>query len=519
MTEIKKIKNIKFPVKLSTLSKEYNQLIHKPEIIQKKLLQKILNENKNTVYGKKYNFSQIKNLKDFQEKIPIITYSDIQKDIEEIHKGKQNILTKKPVVFMGTTSGSSGKPKLIPITANRKKSFKKELHLWSYFTIKKIPQLWSGKTLYLIGGEPQTIQRKAIPHASASKYLLSITPNIMRKKLAISLETWNIIDYESRLRTIAKEALQQQKINHIGFPYPLECTFLFEYIQKHWTELLQELELEKKIKTVKRLKKLKNNKPITIWPKLKAINMIKTQDNEIYLKQLFKIIGKELQTLDPGIYSTEGRLTFNLKSDKNEGYLASNVTFFEFEEKTKEGFKEPIFINKLKVGKVYRVIITTVDGLYRYNIGDLLKVVRFEKKLPIVKFVGRDKYINIQNEKTPYDLGIFAANKALKNKDVKTYTIIPSKNNYDLFVEFDQKITKRQISQIEKEFDETIKKFNKEYAKARKNKKISSPKIKLLQQGAFEKIYKKRIWELGETKAISVTTDSNQIKEITKYEA
>jgi phenylacetate-coenzyme A ligase PaaK-like adenylate-forming protein len=145
------LKKIKFPVKISILSKEYTQLVSKPQGLQEKLLKKILQENKNTAYGKKYCFSQIKTIEEYQKKVPLINYEDIRLDIEKIHQGKQNIFTKKDVVFLGTTSGSSGAPKMIPITMNRKKYFQKEIALWSYFSVKELPHLWMGKTLYLIG--------------------------------------------------------------------------------------------------------------------------------------------------------------------------------------------------------------------------------------------------------------------------------------------------------------------------------------------------------------------------------
>ncbi len=507
MVKLSAIKNIKFPIKLSILSKEYNQLINKPMILQNKLLKSIIKENKNTLYGKKYNFSKIKTFKDYQEQVPIVKYKKIKKYIEKIHKGEQNILTKEKVIFLGTTSGSSGAPKLIPVTIKRKKTFRKELSLWAYFSLKQLPQLWKGKTLHLIGGEPRTISRKSVPHGSINKFLSSYTPKAFRNKVVIKQSTWNVPDYESRLRMIAKEALKTQSINHLGFPYPIEMTFLFKYIQKHWNSLLQELTLEGKTRTVKRLRKINNKKPINIWPKLAAIHMIKTADQDIYLKQLFQTIGKKLIIKDLGINATESRLTFDLKSEGIAGFLAANVTLFEFQEKTKDGFKDPVLLDKLKKGKTYRVIITTVDGLYRYDIGDLIKVIRYEKKLPIVQFAGRDKHLNCCGENTPHNLLIFAANKTFRSKAIKTYTVMPNKNYYEVYVEFEKNPNASQIKAMIKVFDETLQNNNKEYKLLRKKGKLKTTKLNILKQGTFEKIYTNRIWKKGETKAISVTTD------------
>jgi hypothetical protein len=46
----------------------------------------ILLKNKNTKYGENHNFSSIKTVEDFQNKIPEVTYQDIYPYIEEIKR-------------------------------------------------------------------------------------------------------------------------------------------------------------------------------------------------------------------------------------------------------------------------------------------------------------------------------------------------------------------------------------------------------------------------------------------------
>ena len=53
----------------------FRYFLKKPKDIQLNILKRYLNDNKNTSYGKRYSFSKIKSIKDFQDNIPIIKYA------------------------------------------------------------------------------------------------------------------------------------------------------------------------------------------------------------------------------------------------------------------------------------------------------------------------------------------------------------------------------------------------------------------------------------------------------------
>lgn len=66
--------------------REYSKFlkIKSPMDIQKNILFKIINDNKNTIYGKKYNFKNIKSISQFQEFVPLSEYEDYIPYIEKI---------------------------------------------------------------------------------------------------------------------------------------------------------------------------------------------------------------------------------------------------------------------------------------------------------------------------------------------------------------------------------------------------------------------------------------------------
>ena len=108
--------------------KEYKKYMNSRNIleIQENKLKEILEKNKNSLYGKKYNFDKIKTIQDFQKEVPLTKYEDYLPYIEKIKNGEEHVLTYEKVKMFELTSGSTSASKLIPYTD----SFKKRVSSW-----------------------------------------------------------------------------------------------------------------------------------------------------------------------------------------------------------------------------------------------------------------------------------------------------------------------------------------------------------------------------------------------------
>ena len=61
--------------------KEYYSKAENADKISEKLLMKLLKKSRDTEFGKKYNFADIKNAEDYQKKVPFSVYEDYQEYI------------------------------------------------------------------------------------------------------------------------------------------------------------------------------------------------------------------------------------------------------------------------------------------------------------------------------------------------------------------------------------------------------------------------------------------------------
>jgi hypothetical protein len=122
-----------------------------------------------------------------------------------------------------------------------------------------------------------------------------------------------------------------------------------------------------------------------LWPNLQAISCWTHGSSETYAQNLRRYF-PTVAIQGKGLVATEAfvSLPFEPSSDP---VLAVNSHFFEFCDATSE---EVSLAHGLQEGNTYSVVVTTGGGLYRYALGDLVKVTGFLGKAPCFRFTGRE---------------------------------------------------------------------------------------------------------------------------------
>ena len=82
-------------------------------------LMKLLQDNKDTEIGRKYDFASIKTIEEYQKRLPVTIYDDYAGYmIRNINNNEDNLMTAYPIKVYCETSGSLGNPKIVPMTVN-----------------------------------------------------------------------------------------------------------------------------------------------------------------------------------------------------------------------------------------------------------------------------------------------------------------------------------------------------------------------------------------------------------------
>ena len=123
--------------------------------IQQQQLKSLLTEARNTEWGRKYDYSSIRNYEDFRKRVPIQTYEEVKPYVERLRAGEQNLLWPSEIRWFAKSSGTTNdKSKFLPVS----KEALEDIHYRGgkdaaalYFRINPDSHFFSGKGLILGG--------------------------------------------------------------------------------------------------------------------------------------------------------------------------------------------------------------------------------------------------------------------------------------------------------------------------------------------------------------------------------
>lgn len=348
---------------------------------QEGILLGYLLKNADTSYGKKYNFSNIKTFRAYQDNVPIIEdYAQIQPFVDEIADGVSNVLTTEDPLFFETTSGSSGDQKWIPYTPTFKHEFNKSLAVWIHSLYKTFPGIKSGMSFWSIspplkerslskGGIPVGMEDDSAYLNAFDRWLIeqiNIKPNGLSK------------DRHTFYMQLCQALLSERNLRFISIWSPNYFLQLDQFIHQNWGILQQQVGQKRK-----ELVKMSQFSWRQAFPKLQLLSCWQDASAQTWLPSI-KAILPDVHLHRKGLLATEGCTTIPI--GKNENALAYTSHFFEFRDVES---KEVVWAEDLRPNVTYEVILTTGSGLYRYATKDLVVLKRYQHKIPILDFIGR----------------------------------------------------------------------------------------------------------------------------------
>ena len=529
----------------------FEQQCRHPRAAQEKLLRHILEKNKDTEFGKKYGFARIKTLRTFQKRVPICTYEDLKPYIEAQLRGKDRQLTvEKPVLF-AMTSGTTGDSKYIPVTPESRKAKSDLIKVWLSAFYKDHPEIFSERILSVVSPEVESHAPDGTPCGSESGHAYRNIPAPVRSMYACPYEVFEVEDYESRYYTILR-ITAAQSLSLIVTVNPSTLLVLCERLGTHTRAIIRDVRrggLSRRIKVptqirekiadylkpnperaeeLKRLAAAHRNQlvPKAIWPKLAAIACWQGGTVGTYLEKLRPYFPEGIPIRDLGYLASEHRGSVPLVDDADTGALAVATNVYEFFPADKD--REPrrtelLAVDEVELSKRYDVYVTTVGGLYRYDMNDIVEVVAYHHKTPMIRFVQKGKgVVSFTGEKLSEDQVLAAVEQAFRPVQGK-YDFIAAvgemngdRPQYAFLAEFERAPAPGQLKKIVKELDESLSAQNGEYASKRKSLRLDAPVLRVVRRGQFDRYRKRQISSGspdGQFKILRVTDDAEFAKE------
>lgn len=360
----------------SFLAKPYAAVVHKriqksmqtAVADQQHILQHLLKQGMNTVFGGDHKLKDVKNHKEYSAAVPIRDYEAISPYIEQIKEGKQHVLWKGKPLYFAKTSGTTSGVKYIPIS---KDSISNHINtarnaLLCYMVESGNTAFADGKMIFLSGSP--TLERIAgIPTGRLSGIVNHHVPGYLRKNQLPDYETNCIEDWETKLARIVDQTINQDMTLISGIP---------PWMQMYFDWLIEKAD-GKKIRE--------------LFPHLQVL-VHGGVNFEPYRQKLMDSIGGKVDTIET-FPASEGFFAFQDTLDE-EGLLLNTNSgiFFEFIPAQEIFHENPkrLSLQEVKTGENYALIINSNAGLWGYNIGDTVKFVSLDPYRIVV--TGRTKH-------------------------------------------------------------------------------------------------------------------------------
>lgn len=450
------------------------------------LLMQLLDDNKDTEYGKKYGFADIHSVEDYQKKVPVVTYDDLAPYLERMMKGEKNILTAYQYDHFNETSGTVGVPKVVPMTDKQSDVFARYNNLYNYGMLGELmgdDDWMKGRAFCTSSGNCRTLESGLTVGEASAKMADYIKGGkdafdaMIRTLYTSPLEGLNPEHGVDTKYIHTRFALMDKEVRGIVTGFYSVIVLFLRYVSDNYAMLIDDIEkgtisedvnmsdevrasLLKKIEPMpERAAELreifKNGSDFPwvrkVWPKLSYLIGAGGDGFEIYDKMIKEhFTGGGVKNLYSGITASEGLWSVPSGLDDFDSIIAPAASFVEFlPVEAGDDFTKCVTLDKLEVGKIYEMIITNLSGFFRYRMSDAVKVTGMREKTPLVQFMYRvNRTINLAEEKTTEKaLQVTVENTCAEmGIDLADFSVYPNTditpNRYDFLIEPMNEITR-----------------------------------------------------------------------------
>ena len=442
------------------------------------LLMRLLEDNKDTEYGKKYGFADIHSIEDYQKKVPVATYDTFAPYLERMMAGEKDILTAYSFNHFNETSGTVGNPKVVPMTDRQSDVFAKYNNLYMYGLLgENVDADWmDGRAFCTSSGNCRTLpsgltvgeaSAKMADYIKGGKAALDAMIRTMYTSPIEGLNPEHGVDTKY---VHTRFALMDREVRGMVTGFYSVIVLFLHYIETHVDVLIHDIEtgtISEEIEMPEEVRKslLAKIEPMPeraaelreafrngteepwvkkVWPHFDYINGAGGDGFEIYDRQIKEhFTGGGVANIYSGITASEGLWSVPAGVDDFDSILAPSAAFVEFlPVEAGDDFSRCVTMDKLEEGKVYELIVTNLSGFWRYRMSDAVKVTGFYNATPKVQFMYRvNRTINLAEEKTTEKALQIAVEATAKDMgiDLADFTVYPNTevtpNRYDFLIE------------------------------------------------------------------------------------
>ncbi|ATB38251.1 hypothetical protein CYFUS_003684 [Cystobacter fuscus] len=484
-------------------------------------LRAILQHNQDTDFGRRHGFASLRTVEDFQRALPVSTYEPFRPYMERIARGEQNVLTADRVEYLGITSGTTGQRKLLPVTRPHLENMRRTMMIGRTVVAEKVPAAHRpARGMILMNA----VLRERSEGGLLMGALTAISTHSMGRAASFAFtsppEAFRLRKHADALYLHLLFGLRERELGTLMAPFASGLLDLVHLLERRGADLVDDIargvlrpELDLEPEQRHRLQSLLRPDPERarevsqmlaqgphgllrrLWPGLAYVSSITGAGFSLYTRQLTPYL--EGVPLNAASYvSTEGVLGVPLELEQAVYCLMVGAAFFEFiPERELDAESPPTLLpEQLVEGEAYELVLTTQAGLYRYRLGDVVRIVGRYHQAPLMEFLyRRGALLNLMGEKTSEHAARLALEQALATEGLlpADYSVVEETETlpgrYALFVELQEGARPQGApEQLSRALEEALCRTNPFYEVIRRSERLGPAQLHRVESGTFQ---------------------------------
>ncbi|KAL1313252.1 hypothetical protein HN51_039831 [Arachis hypogaea] len=522
---------------------EFETLTKDAGRVQRETLKRILEDNASAEYLQNLGLNGRTDPESFKACVPLVTHKELEPYIHRIIDGDtSSILTGKPITTMSLSSGTTqGKPKYLPWNDELFETTMQIYQTSFAYRNREFP-IKNGKALSFIYSSKQFKTKGGVAAGTATTNVFR-NSRYKREMKALQSQCCSPDEvifgpdfFQSLYCHLLCGLIFHEEVQLVSSVFAHSIVHAFRTFEQVWEELCTDIKqgvlssritvpsiravMSKLLKPNPELANLIHAKCVglsnwyglipELFPNAKYVYGIMTGSMEPYLKKMRHYAG-ELPLLTADYGSSEGWIAANVNPRLAPEFatyaVLPQIGYFEFIPLTQLENNDasssflsidlnPVGLTEVKVGEEYEIVITNPAGLYRYRLGDVVKVMGFHNSSPELKFVRRSSLlltINIdKNTEADLQLAVEAAGKVLAEEklEVVDFTshvdLSKEPGHYVIFWEINGEASEQVLGECCNCLDRSF--VDAGYTSSRKVNCIGPLELRLVRRGTFQKI-------------------------------
>jgi hypothetical protein len=486
--------------------------------VQKSVLLANIRRNADSDFGRDHGFDRIRSVADFRCRLPIMTYEDHRPYVERVKEGDTRAMFggRQRVRMFALTSGTTEQPKYIPVTDAFLEEYKAG---WNAFGIKALldhPQAFLRGIAQVTSRMDETFSPCGIPCGAITGLMAATQKRLVRKYYVAPRCMARIDDAAAKYYAIMRVSMPRD-VAFVITASPATQLKLARTGAEHAESLIRDIhdgtlradlpvpaevreELRPRLKAdpanARRLESMLREHgrllPMHYW-NLSFLANWTGGTMSLYLRDFAEYFGS-VPVRDIGLLASEGRVSIPVEDGTPAGILNITGHFFEFiPVESRQADAPPTFLgHEVSVGQEYFVLLTTSSGLYRYDLGDVVRCVGFAGQAPLIEFLNKGTHTcSLAGEKLTEHQVILAMQRASRETglNVPNFVLAPQWGrppHYLLHVEFPPVSLGERLAQLTAALERQLCDLNVEYVSKRHTQRLGPVNLNVLAPGTLD---------------------------------